>query len=152
MTVSEFSMLFTRAAKLMRSAADDAMSRHGVRVGQNLVLAALDGDAGLTPGALAERLHVTTPTIVKMATRMEATGLLMRRRDDEDARLVRLYLTERGRSLIGPIEDERRRLQERATANLTAAERRHMETGLAKIIANLEGIAPPAEHGEDDIA
>jgi MarR family transcriptional regulator for hemolysin len=148
--VSEFSALFTRAAKLMRSAADAALSRHGVRVGQNLVLAALAEEDGLTPGELARRLHVTTPTIVKMATRMEPTGLITRRRDTQDARLVRLYLTDHARSLVGPIEQELHRLQEHATANLTSAERRHLEAALAKIIENLETIAPPAEHGPDE--
>jgi DNA-binding MarR family transcriptional regulator len=150
--VGEFSVLFTRAAKLMRSAADAGMSRHGVRVGQNLVLEALDEQDGLTPGELARRLHVSTPTIVKMATRMEASGLIRRRRDTRDARLVRLYLTVHARSLIEPLEQERRRLQERATATLTPAERRHLETALGKIIANLEAIAPPAEHDPDEIA
>jgi DNA-binding MarR family transcriptional regulator len=149
--VSEFSALFTRASKLMRSAADDAMSRHGVRIGQNLVLAALAEEDGQTPGELARRLGVAPPTIVKMATRMESTDLLARRRDTRDARLVRLHLTEHGRSLIGPIEEERRRLQELATANLTPEERRHLESALIKIISNLEAVAPPAEPDVDDV-
>ena len=33
--------LFTQAAKLLREAADEAMSQHGVRVGQHIVLSAL---------------------------------------------------------------------------------------------------------------
>jgi DNA-binding MarR family transcriptional regulator len=143
--MSDFIPLFTRASKLMRSAADAGYSRHGVRVGQNLVLEALWESDGLTPGEIAQRLHVTTPTVVKMATRMEATGLLRRRPDDKDARLVRLHLTDRGRSLKGPIEAERKRLRERATANLTAAERRHLESALAKIVANLREVEP-VEH------
>ena len=140
--MGDFIPLFTRASKLMRGAADAGMSRHGVRVGQNLVIDALAADDGLTPGALAQRLHVTTPTIVKMATRMEAAGLLTRRRDDKDARLVRLHLTDRARSLGSCIDEELRRLEERATANLTREERRHLESALTKIIRNLEQIAP----------
>jgi MarR family transcriptional regulator, organic hydroperoxide resistance regulator len=149
--MDEFSDLFTRAAKLMRGAAEEGLSRHGVRVGQNLVIAALAEHDGLTPGELAQRLHVTTPTIVKMATRMEGVGLLGRRRDTRDARLVRLHLTGRGRALVEPIEQERRRLQERATASLTPAERRQLEAALRKIVANLEPIAPPVEHGDDEL-
>src|SRR5919197_2902994 len=102
--MSEFVDLFTRAAKAMRYSAEAAFSRHGVRVGQNLVLDALWKHDGLTPGEIAQRLHATTPTVVKMATRMEAAGLLRRRRDARDARLVRLYLTDRGRSLQDAIE------------------------------------------------
>ena len=130
--------LFTRASKLMRAAADEAYSRHGVRLGQNLVLAALADEDGLTPGELAQRLQVTTPTIVKMATRMDAAGLLSRSRDTKDARLVRLYLTDRGRAAHGPIEEERLRLQERALAGLGDAQRRELDTALAHVIRNLE--------------
>jgi MarR family transcriptional regulator, organic hydroperoxide resistance regulator len=136
--VSEFVTLFTRASKLMRAAADDAYGRHGVRLGQNLVLAALADEDGLTPGELAQRLQVTTPTIVKMATRMDTAGLLRRRRDPKDARLVRLYLTDRGRAAHGPIEDERLRLQERALAGLSDPQRRELEAALAHVIRNLE--------------
>jgi DNA-binding MarR family transcriptional regulator len=143
--MSDFVPLFTRAAKLMRGAADAGMSRHGVRVGQNLVLEALWDEDGLTPGEVAQRLHVTTPTIVKMATRMEAAGLLTRRRDARDARLVRLHLTRRGRSLRAAVEGEVRALEDRATATLTATERRHLERALAKIVASLEDGAPAGE-------
>jgi len=137
--VSEFIALFTRAAKLMRAAADEAYGRHGVRLGQNLVIAALADEDGLTPGELAQRLQVTTPTIVKTASRMESAGLLARRRDIKDARLVRLYLTDHGRAVHGPIEDERLRLQERAIAGLSDPQRRELETALAHVIRNLEG-------------
>ena len=136
--MSEFVTLFTRASKLMRAAADEAYGRHGVRLGQNLVLAALADEDGLTPGELAHRLQVTTPTIVKMATRMDAAGLLSRRRDPNDARLVRLYLSDHGRAAAGPIEDERLRLQERALAGLSDAQRRELEGALAHVIRNLE--------------
>src|SRR3569833_4417533 len=76
--VSELLTLFTRAHNLLRAAADEAMSRHGVRVGQNLVLAVLWETDGLTPGELAGRLHLTTPTIVNTATRKEEASLLTR--------------------------------------------------------------------------
>jgi MarR family transcriptional regulator, organic hydroperoxide resistance regulator len=147
--MGDFVPLFTRASKLMRGAADAGMSRHGVRVGQNLVIDALAAEDGLTPGELAQRLHVTTPTIVKMATRMEAAGLLTRRRDEKDARLVRLHLTDRARSLDSRIDEELGRLEELATANLTREERRHLESALTKIIRNLEEIAPATDEAAE---
>jgi len=51
--VGELLTLWTRASKLTRVATDQAMGRHGVRVGQNLVLEVLWDDDGLTPGELA---------------------------------------------------------------------------------------------------
>lgn len=123
----------------MRGAAVDAMSRHGVRVGQNLVLEVLWGADGLTPGELADRLHLATPTVVKSATRMEAAGVVSRRRDQADRRLVRLYLTERGRSVQAAVEAARDELERRATATLTDAERRHLISALRKIVTEMAG-------------
>lgn len=140
--MGEFLTLFTRASKLMRVAADEAMSRHGVRVGQNLVLEVLWETDGVTPGELAERLHVRTPTVVKSATRMEAAGLLTRRRDATDRRLVRLYLTKRGSSVQAAVEDARDELERRATATLTASEERHLISALRKIISELADAVP----------
>ena len=142
--MSEFVAAFTRASKLMRNAADAAMSRHGVRVGQNLVLEALWATDGQTPGELAEGLGVAIPTVVKMANRMEAAGLLTRRRDARDGRLVRLYLTERGRLVQNAIEHELAQLDRRATSLLTGAERSALQVALVKVA---EGLSAPATRG-----
>src|SRR3954453_16264125 len=132
--MNEFLTLFRRAHKLLLAGTDEVLSRHGVRVGQNLVLEVLWEADGLTPGELASRMHVTTPTVVNTATRMEAAGLVTRRRDPADGRLVRIYLTEQARSAREPIETARNELARRATATLTADERRHLHSALTKII------------------
>ncbi|NUO60691.1 MAG: MarR family transcriptional regulator [Hamadaea sp.] len=129
--------LLTRAQKLLRTATDTAMREHGVRIGQNLVLEVLWETDGLTPGDLANRLDVATPTVVNTAARMEAAGLLERRRDPDDRRLVRLYLTPKARAAEEPIAAARREIAGRALAGLTAEERSHLESALTKIVAAL---------------
>jgi DNA-binding MarR family transcriptional regulator len=129
----EFLDLHSRTTKVLRAVAEGAMRRHGLHLGQNLLLAALWEQDGRTPGEVAAALNVTTPTVVKMATRMTATGLLTRRRDDRDSRLVRLWLTDAGRALREPVEAERRFMEEKITADLTEAEREHLLSALAKI-------------------
>ncbi|MFD7730828.1 MarR family winged helix-turn-helix transcriptional regulator [Kitasatospora phosalacinea] len=129
----EFLDLHGKTSKALRAAADTGMRRHGLHLGQNLLLAALWEQDGRTPGELAATLGVTTPTVVKMATRMATAGLLTRTRDDRDQRLVRLRLTAAGRALQEPVETERRLLEERVTADLTAEERHLLLTALAKV-------------------
>jgi DNA-binding MarR family transcriptional regulator len=129
--------LFTQAAKLLREASDETMSRHGVRVGQHIVLAVLWEQDGLTPGEIARCLGAATPTIVNTATRMEEAGLVVRRADPADARLVRLHLTAHGRAVREPVRTARAALEREATATLTAAERDHLRSALVKIIAQL---------------
>lgn len=129
--------LFTQAAKLLREAADETMSRHGVRVGQHIVLTVLWEQDGLTPGEIARRLGLATPTVTRAATRMEAAGLLRREPHPGDRRLVRLLLTERGRSLRDVIDAETDKVAERALATFTPAEREMVIRALQDIRRNL---------------
>jgi len=134
--------LFTQAAKLLREAADEAMSGHGVRVGQHIVLSALWDQDGLAPGEIARRLGAATPTIVNTATRMEEAGLVTRRPDPADARLVRLHLTPHGLAVREPVREARAALEQHATATLTAAEGANLRSALAKIITQFQSESP----------
>lgn len=129
----EFLDLHGQTSKALRALAETAMRRHGLHQGQNHLLAVLWARDGSTPGEIAAYLHVTTPTVVKMATRMGTAGLLERRRDDKDNRLVRLWLTDAGRALQVPVERERRQMETQVTADLTDEERRVLMTALKKV-------------------
>jgi DNA-binding MarR family transcriptional regulator len=145
---TDFLDLHGRTSKALRAAAETGMRRHGLHLGQNLLLAALWEQDGRAPGEIAASLHVTTPTVSKMADRMSAGGLLRKQRDDKDNRLVRLWLTDAGRALREPVETERRRLEEQVTADLTPTERAHLMTALAKVYTSasalLDGPVPGA--------
>ncbi|GAA3177658.1 hypothetical protein GCM10010486_51760 [Nonomuraea roseoviolacea subsp. carminata] len=144
----EFLDLHSKMSKALRAAAETAVRRHGLHLGQDHLLAVLWRQDGRTPGEVAAALNVTTPNVVKAATRMAAAGLLTRRRDDRDNRLVRLWLTDAGRALQAPIEKERRLLEEQVTAGLTAAERDHLLSALTKIHQSATALleAPAGQH------
>jgi DNA-binding MarR family transcriptional regulator len=146
--VTAFLDLHGSTNKLIRAVAEAAMRRHGLRLGQNLVLAALWERDGQTPGALAASLHVTTPTVVKMATRMTSSGLVTRRPDKTDSRLVRLWLTRAGRRLQQPVEAERSRIEKALTAGLTATERKVLLSALSRIHATAAALL---RAGQDEL-
>jgi DNA-binding MarR family transcriptional regulator len=129
----EFLDLHSRTSKLLRALVERSVRPHGLYPGQDLVLGALWDHDGRTPGEVAAALKVTTPTIVKMANRMTQTELLTRRRDANDHRLVRLWLTDKARGLRERIEADRTSLENLVTADLTEAERRCLLTALDKI-------------------
>ncbi|MCX4800048.1 MULTISPECIES: MarR family winged helix-turn-helix transcriptional regulator [unclassified Streptomyces] len=142
--MSEFMDVYTRASKTFRAVTDAALRRHGLHLGQNLVLAALHKNDGQTPGAIAAAVNVTTPTIVKMATRMTAAGLLTRRRDDRDNRLVRLYLTDEGRLLHEPVEQELLELEQHLTKGISLDEVRHLMDILTRVADNAQALGDTA--------
>ncbi|HEV8166351.1 MAG TPA: MarR family transcriptional regulator, partial [Actinomycetota bacterium] len=88
---------------------------------------------------IAHRLGLATPTVTKAATRMEAAGLVARKPHPTDARLVRVHLTERGRHLQKAIDEEMRRLSERALRTLSPAERAELVRLLDQLHKNLAG-------------
>ena len=51
----------------------------------------------MTQSEIAQQLSVQGATVTDMLQRMEEAGLVSRRRDLEDNRLVRVYLSEAGR-------------------------------------------------------
>lgn len=129
----EFLDLHSKTTKVLRAVADAAIRRHGLRLGQDHLLAALWERDGRTPGEIAAVVNVTTPAVTKVAARMAEAGLLVRRRDGRDNRLVRFWLTDAGRALQEPIEAERRSLEDKVTADLSKPEREHLLSALAKI-------------------
>lgn len=133
----DFQTAFWGAKHALSAATATAFSRHGVHEGQQFILRRLWAEDGLTPGEIARRLGLATPTVTRAATRMEAAGLLRREPHPSDRRLVRLLLTERGRSLEEVIGAETDRLTERALATFGPADRAAVVRALRAIRRNL---------------
>lgn len=134
----DFQPVFWATKRALAQASARAFSRHGVHNGQQYVLQCLWEEDGLTPGEVARRLDLATPTVTRAAIRMEAAGLLSRRPHEHDGRLVRLVLTDRGRALERVIEREREALTERALASLDPGQRAVLVQALATIRRNLD--------------
>ena len=66
---------------------------------QYLAMLVLWEEDGLTVSEIGERLLLDSGTLTPLLKRMEATGLLVRLRDTEDERRVRVKLTDAGNSL-----------------------------------------------------
>jgi DNA-binding MarR family transcriptional regulator len=133
----DFLHLFAATFKTMRAIMTATLHEHGVYPGQDLVLQVLWRADGLTPGDVAERLGLTVPTVVKMAQRMESNGLVSRIRDDKDGRLVRIYLTSRGRQLEEPVMRNQAWIGTEATAGLTAEDHKALISALTNVLGNL---------------
>ena len=129
--------LLARACKAHRGNVGAALAAVGLHVGQEMVLLHLWRRHGLTPSELAERLGVEPPTVTNMLSRMERADLLERRRDPEDARCTRVYLTEKGRELREPVERCWQEAENRAFAGITTEEEALLRGLLVRVHDNL---------------
>ncbi|MCM6776459.1 MarR family transcriptional regulator [Nocardia sp. CDC159] len=134
---AEFQNAFWAAKQALMNAAAAAYARHGVYEGQQFILRCLWAEDGLAPGEVAKRLGLSTPTVTRATSRMEAAGLLRREPHATDRRLVRLHLTARGRELERAIEAESDRVVDRALVSLDAGERERLVRALRAIERNL---------------
>src|ERR1700691_3277262 len=112
-----FQPAFWAAKRVLARASATAFARHGVHEGQQYLLRTLWDDDGLAPG--------------------EVAGRLGRVPHERDRRLVRLYLTDRGRVLEKEIGREIDNLTERALASLDQSERAALVRYLNSIRENL---------------
>jgi MarR family transcriptional regulator, organic hydroperoxide resistance regulator len=76
----------------------------GVTFQQRTILRTVGRFPSMTAGQLAEVMHVDRGTVSAALRRLEARGLIQRRRDSRDQRRVLLGLTGRGRAFDGPAE------------------------------------------------
>lgn len=87
------------ASHLMTRAYRPMLNALGITYPQYLALLVLWEADDLTVGSLGEKLFLDSGTLTPLLKRLEAQGLIERRRDPADERQVRIRLTEAGRTL-----------------------------------------------------
>ncbi|WP_033826443.1 MarR family winged helix-turn-helix transcriptional regulator [Bacillus andreraoultii] len=71
---------------------------------QVVLLLKLLQDGSSTIGVLAEEMRMAGANISTMCKRLEQKGLLIRNRDENDERIVRISLSEQGNFIVGQID------------------------------------------------
>lgn len=79
------------------------LARWDLTYPQYLVLLALGERDGRSVGELGALLHGESNTLTPLIKRIAAAGHVERRRDPADERVVRVWLTEQGRRVVGEL-------------------------------------------------
>lgn len=128
---SGVSYLIVQIAKLHRQEISAKFSKLGIHVGQDMILMTLWEKDGITQSDIIRSLNVEPPTITKMINRMEKTDLLERRRDLTDARVSRIFLTEKGRGLQEQVVRAWSDIEEQMLQGLSPEERLSLKKQLS---------------------
>ena len=126
-----------RVHRAFRQSGEWKLTRLGLRLGQELILLQLAAQDALSQSRLAEGLGVEQATISIMLRRMEKTGLIRRRTDHEDARVMRVCATRKGRSLVAPVQRLWREQEHNLLKGLTHEDKQTLEKLLTRVRANL---------------
>ncbi len=148
-----------QAARLHRARTGDRLAKIGLFAGQEQVVQVLAAAGTMTMGDLAALLRVRPPTASKTVTRLAALGIVERRAEAGDGRVVRVRLTEAGLAKAQAIEAIQEEVEAELLDHLDKGDRRRLRKLLrkaAKGLAEAAGAAGPASdmdaemEGEDE--
>ena len=130
-------------ARLFRHHMNAHLRRLGMSVGQFAILRALWEEDGLALNAIADRCPIDLTTVTRTLGRMERDGLVRRRRNSNDRRVVNFFLTagakaNRDAAIAGTV-----RINERAFRGFDAAERETAMRLMERLEDNLRETAAP---------
>jgi MarR family transcriptional regulator, organic hydroperoxide resistance regulator len=132
-------------ARAHRSRAAELLGALGLYPGQEMFLFWLQREDGQTLSQIAERMGVQPPTVTKMVTRMEASGLLERRASPRDSRVTQVFLTEHANTLLPEIERVWVQLEDETTSGMNPEDRALMRQLLMRVFENLNRSNPVEE-------
>ncbi len=72
---------------------------HGLTPVQHLILETLWKEEGLSPGEIGKRLVLDRPTLSGVLNRMTEKGWVIKKSDDDDKRVSRIYLKSKAKRL-----------------------------------------------------
>ena len=99
------------------------MEKIGVHRAQGLVLLQLCHRDGISQRQIIQARHVSPATMTNMLQRMERDGWITRERDPDDQRMVRVYLTEKAKSLRKEAQQTFRGMEEELASVYTDEEK-----------------------------
>lgn len=139
MNQASVSYLFSVFTTKYRDTLEKMMSEIGLHAGQIFVLNSLWDRDAQSQAELSKNLGLTAPTIYNMVVRMADKGFVEIRKDENDARIMRVFLTEKGLEIQPKVEDQWGKLEEITFRNLTEPEKMMFSMLLQKIVSQTIG-------------
>lgn len=135
MTRLEHSMgfLLVRAARGMKRALDSELSDIGITASQHAVLSALAHEDGLSLTQIARRIFLDNPATTGLVDRLERDGLVQRHRVSSDRRVINIYLTKKGKSILSTIDEIATKLDTDIMSVLSKEEKKALKNMLNRI-------------------
>jgi len=131
--IVEIDRLIRLVSLIVRKRGRDILGNFDITPPQFNALLALADFGSLTMGELCEKLYLACSTATDLIDRMERNGLIERQRDQNDRRVIRLKITERGQGIIEKVIEARYVYLTNVLASVTAEEKRSIVCALNQL-------------------
>ncbi len=139
----ETCLAFLRATADVQTALETHFARYGLSMGKFTLLMQLSQVDGLTPSECATRSGVTRATITGLLDGLERDGLVERQSDASDRRMLRVHLTDQGRTLLERMLPDHFCRTTGLMAHLTSSEKKTLIKLLEKVQAGTPAMLEP---------
>lgn len=130
-------VLLHDVARLTRVEADKRARVMGMTRAQWGLVLRLARNPGLSQKEVADLLEVEPISVARLVDRLEATGMVQRRADEQDRRIWRLHLLPRATAMLEEITRQREILAACIADGIPASTRETMIEGLQRMKSNL---------------
>ncbi len=115
--------LLAKAYQRAHAIARRRLAPYGLTPVQQLVLAALDEEDGISSGDLGKKVSIDPATLSGLLERMAEANWIIKQPDEEDKRFLKIYLTDYARGLLPAITQQRYKANDEILQNLSLEEK-----------------------------
>jgi len=126
-----------KVSSKMRRDYSESLRELNLYVGQDNLLARLWAGDGITQMQLCDHLKCEPPTVTNMVKSLEQNGFIFRKRDGQDGRVMRIYLTDKGKELEKPVDFKWKQQQEKLLNAISTEERLVLRDLMKRMERNL---------------
>ena len=115
-------------------------TKEGVHPGQMKLLSIISKNDGIIQRDLAEILDMRPSSLTEMVSNLEKNSLISRKQDENDRRIMHVYLTEEGKKIIESFKQAKDELHDSVFSCLTLDEKEKMLEIVRKVNSSLESL------------
>lgn len=116
---------------------NQVVSEEGLFAGQHHIIMMLERVGCATVSQIAEEMRTTSATASVSIKRLEKAGFVEKKSSDSDARITKIYLTDKALAVTQRIKSKMDEAEESLTQGLTQEEKYQLSDLLDKVVDNI---------------
>lgn len=120
-------------AGIIKQKGREILSQFDITPPQFVALQWLSEDGDMTIGELSTKMYLACSTTTDLVDRMEKNKLVKRVRDENDRRVVRIHLLQKGDELIKKVIQKRQAYLEEVLASFSLQQTKQLEESLSQL-------------------
>ena len=135
-----FDVEFAKVIRLYYARMQEKLAQVGLYRGQAPIMGLLNQYDGMSQKQMADALNLSPATMTVTLKRMEKAGLIVRKMDGHDQRVLRVHLSEQGKEMCQKGQEQCALVSEELLEGFTEQEEKQLRDYMERIARNMEAV------------